>query len=466
LRAALARRAIVALATATAMLLGSRDVANAHTVLVSAEPAANSRSPVSPTRVRLVFSEPLEPALARVSLVTSDGRSTRLAAAGDPRDVHAIIAPLSALSPGAYRVAWRVVSADGHPVEGSYRFTVDTGTVPTDTAPAGVPTAMSAEMPAATNSQEGANNDPERSTGPEFAGAPLLPAVLRGFAVGSLMALAGVLLFIAWPRANRVFVPRRALTYASVLSIASATLLALHALAWWFVASPDHSLSMSGMAAAIGTGPGTMEVQRISLALLALWAVGLARRPVLALVFAVGALGVSAMAGHSAAISPLWAVPSKMVHLLAGAAWLGGVLWLLAVQSGSGEATSRSMFRDEAQRVSGVALVAALLVTASGVAQVLLFLPSPLDVVRSAYGFLTIAKAAGTLGLVAFGAYYRSRVLPRITDDAVTRRFAMSLRRETIVFGFVILLGGLLGYVPPPLGAANSASTLHSHPNP
>jgi len=28
------------------------------------------------------------------------------------------------LAPAAYRVMWRVVAADGHPVKGSYEFTV------------------------------------------------------------------------------------------------------------------------------------------------------------------------------------------------------------------------------------------------------------------------------------------------------------------------------------------------------
>jgi methionine-rich copper-binding protein CopC len=41
-----------------------------------------------------------------------------LCAGADPRDVHAVIAPVDSLGPASYKVEWRVVSADGHPVDG------------------------------------------------------------------------------------------------------------------------------------------------------------------------------------------------------------------------------------------------------------------------------------------------------------------------------------------------------------
>src|SRR4051812_30716919 len=91
----------------------------AHASLVSSDPAAKSLLHAAPTRIRLVFSEALEPTLGRISLVGSDGATIKLAATGDPHDVNALIAPVGTLANGAYRVEWRVVSADGHPVEGS-----------------------------------------------------------------------------------------------------------------------------------------------------------------------------------------------------------------------------------------------------------------------------------------------------------------------------------------------------------
>jgi methionine-rich copper-binding protein CopC len=95
-----------------------------HATLISSEPAADSHLAASPTRVRLVFSEPIEGNLARVTLVPGSGAPLVLRAGADPRDVHAVIARVDSLATGKYRVQWRVVSADGHAVDGSYLFAV------------------------------------------------------------------------------------------------------------------------------------------------------------------------------------------------------------------------------------------------------------------------------------------------------------------------------------------------------
>jgi putative copper export protein len=99
-----------------------------------------------------------------------------------------------------------------------------------------------------------------------------------------------------------------------------------------------------------------------------------------------------------------------------------------------------------------------LLVVVTGVAQTLFFLPSPLDLVRSAYGAVAIAKVVGLLGLVGFGAYHRYRVLPRLPADAAGR-LASSLRGEVALFAVVVLLGGLLAFVPPPARPALTPTT-------
>src|SRR5947209_6971066 len=101
------------------MVLAVRGVLSAHAMLVSSEPAANAQLASPPVRVRLVFDEEIEPTLARAEVLGADGSRTALTIGGDPHDVHAIIAPVSGLAAGAYRIVWRVVSADGHPVDGT-----------------------------------------------------------------------------------------------------------------------------------------------------------------------------------------------------------------------------------------------------------------------------------------------------------------------------------------------------------
>src|SRR5687767_7917660 len=106
-----------------------------HATLVSSEPAANSQLAAAPRRIRLVYSEPVEGRLARVTLVASTGGTVVLEPAADPRDVHAVIAPVDSLAPGRYKVDWRVVSADGHPVTGAYWFAVGGTTLGAPPAP-------------------------------------------------------------------------------------------------------------------------------------------------------------------------------------------------------------------------------------------------------------------------------------------------------------------------------------------
>ena len=151
------------------------------------------------------------------------------------------------------------------------------------------------------------------------------------------------------------------------------------------------------------------------------------------------------MTGHSAAIHPEWGIPSRALHLLAVAAWLGGLLWLVTLDQSDPPAAIA-----EAHRTSSVALAAVIVVIFSGVVQTRLFLPVWGDLVHSQYGLIVLAKVAGVAVLVLFGAHHRFRVLPRLTDAAIAEGFPVSLRREIAVMSLLVLLGGLLAYLSPP----------------
>jgi copper transport protein len=349
--------------------------------------------------------------------------------------VHAIIAPVGTLGPGAYRLRWRVVSADGHPVEGSFAFWV--GASQTQAAP-----------------DSAAAIDEPATWGPTFKGAPLIPSTLRGVGLGSLMALGGLLLLLSFFGAPS----KRATRVANWLALVAAVFLSLHLAAWILNVTPAHSFAGDSATTVLASRVGKVELWRTGLAVLALWAVWLARRPRLALVIVTAALLVSGGSGHSAAIQPFWAMPAKATHLLAGAAWLGGLLWLLVTD----RSDARS-FAHEASRVSAIALTSVILVTLSGVVQAWLFLPSPWDVFRSSYGAVVLAKIAGLVVLIAFGAVHRYRALPGLERDAtMPGRFATSLGREIGVMFIVVLLGGLLAYLSPPHPPEHMMSSTHS----
>ncbi|MEO8624508.1 MAG: CopD family protein, partial [bacterium] len=229
--------------------------------------------------------------------------------------------------------------------------------------------------------------------------------------------------------------------------------LATHFALWIMNADANHQLTRDSIAAAVSSSVGKMELWRTGLAVLALWALVLARRPRVALIFATCAVLVSGASGHSAAIHPAWAMPSKALHLIGAAAWMGGLLRLITLDRGDG-----ARFSSEAARVSSVAFVAVFAVAMSGFVQSFLFLATPLDLIRSAYGAIILAKVVGMIVLLAFGAHHRYRVLPRLAE-AGSSRFVSTLRGELAVMSIVILLGGLLAYIPPSTHAVLAANS-------
>jgi len=362
-----------------------------------------------------------------------------LRAGADPRDVHAVIAPVDALGPGTYKVEWRVVSADGHPVDGTFSFTVGDTTVSAPAAP------LTPPQPA----QPAPREEPE-VWGPAAFGAPIIPAMLRGAGLGALMAATGLLLFMAGAKPNAAQRgDARVRSATTAFAIAAPVLLGVHLVTWLINTSPDLKFDPAWAASALTTTVGQIELWRVGLTILALWAWWLARRTRLALAFAAGAVVVSGAVGHPAAIAPAWAVPAKAIHLLASAIWLGGLLWLLIRPAGD----DLLLLVEDANRVSSRALWAVIAIAFTGVVQTRLFLDSWSGLVTSAYGLLVLAKTAGLLVLVAFGAYNRQRVMPRLTTAASMTEVATlrsSVVGEVVVIAIVVLLGGLLAYVPPP----------------
>lgn len=118
-----ARLAVVALmltafACTAALTAGS---AGAHAARVSADPAENSALSTGPIRVRATFNEDLQTTFAAMTLVGPDGN---LWTTGEP-SVHGTVVSIGVrpLGPaGTYTVNYRVTSADGHVVAGSWSF--------------------------------------------------------------------------------------------------------------------------------------------------------------------------------------------------------------------------------------------------------------------------------------------------------------------------------------------------------
>jgi copper transport protein len=442
-----ARHRVLLFGAALAMLasgparpaLAARPTFRYHATLLSSEPAKGSTIASPPARIYLVFSEEVEASLGRIQLVGPGGRVVVLKTSGDPRNVSALVGPVTTpLDAGRWRVEWRIVSEDGHPIDGAFTFTVAAGRTDSTAAAAPPPVVQQPSDSAPPDTTSAA--EPAKSA---FADVPFLAAAMRGLGVGFLTALTG-LLWLFGTRGDRAPQPR-AERLASSLAIGTAVTLVLHLFVWTLAVSPERSLGGAQLSAMLVSRVGRIEVARTALAVLACWALVLARRERLALLFAVGAVAVSSATGHSAAIHPGWTIPMRALHLAAIAVWLGGLLWLLSL-----ERSNVATMNAEAQRVSSIALFAVIAVLFSGVVQTKFFIGEWGELLRSTYGYVALVKLAGLGVLVLFGAHHRYRVMPKLAEAGVADDFSRSLRTELLVMSLVILIGGLLAYIPPP----------------
>jgi hypothetical protein len=131
------RRALVVTLLSVVGLLGAAAPAFAHSQLVGSAPADGANLDAGPPQISLTFNEDMPPGFDVVTVVGPDGKvwqNGEVTTSGTTVSV-----PLAALGPaGHYQVAYRVVSADGHPVQGSTGFTLTkagTGTAPAQPAP-------------------------------------------------------------------------------------------------------------------------------------------------------------------------------------------------------------------------------------------------------------------------------------------------------------------------------------------
>lgn len=149
------RRRLSAVALLTTLLAGFASLlagpASAHDSLVSSDPVDGAQLTAAPAAVTLTFSANLQP-LGGLIVVT-DGSGTQVASGEPAVDGATSSLPLPAdLPDDTYTVAWRAVSSDGHPIEGTFAYTVD--------APAAEPSLGPDEEPGEMTTQEAPTEEP------------------------------------------------------------------------------------------------------------------------------------------------------------------------------------------------------------------------------------------------------------------------------------------------------------------
>jgi methionine-rich copper-binding protein CopC len=111
---------VLAISFAVTAVAGA-GVASAHATRVATDPADKAEVTSGPAQVSATFNEKLQPQFAAMTVVGPDGN---LWSTGDPKVEGAIVSVgVRPLGPsGTYTINYRVTSADGHVVSGSWSF--------------------------------------------------------------------------------------------------------------------------------------------------------------------------------------------------------------------------------------------------------------------------------------------------------------------------------------------------------
>ncbi|PYI53108.1 copper resistance CopC/CopD family protein [Paenibacillus flagellatus] len=414
----LTRWITMALLLACAFVWIAPKPASAHAVLTKAVPEPNSQLDQAPERIELTFNERLESQLYYIKVYDEIGRDISDRKASLSGDQKTVTLELPKLSNGRYTFTYHVISADGHPVEGTYVLTigpevgVSAGGAP-DTLHAGHE--LSADMSV----------------------YDVLKYLSRIAYYFGLLAVAGWVLWGAIAGLGRSGISDY---YRNgLLGVQRTHLLALIAFVYFHY---QDLLGDQGLDELLGLFTGTW-VGRSWLIAFVLALVGFAtlgRSKAGDFVWIALLLAAKSVNGHAMGNDPLWlTVPLDFVHLLAAAVWVGGLLLIVP-----GWRRNRTWVDAFLPRFSNGALLAIIALVLSGTATTLLYLPGLNYLLYSQWGKLLIAKVVFVVIVILMAIGIRLAMRKRKEKDLYDM-----VRMDFGAMSIIVVLVGLLTFISP-----------------
>ncbi|MEV6524926.1 copper resistance protein CopC [Longispora sp. NPDC051575] len=389
------KSALFIVALVAGLLLLPAAPASAHAGLQRTDPPSGSIVAQAPRQVTLYFTEPVTAVPGQLRIIGPDGKR---ADRGEPAvDGAQVSIPLrEGAGRGTYLVSYRIISDDSHPVSGGFAFSIE---APSTTAP-GV------------SGGQGAEVDPVVRA--------LLPVSRFAGYAGLLLVIGPVLLMVGlWPA--RLSRPGK-LVWTGVGLLAGGTVLALYLQAPYVTGGSLFGVSGADLSEVLSSRFGFTGLAR--LAILAA-AIPLLRRVLAAKntqsdqvilgVLAFVAALTWPLAGHpSASPAPPLTVAVDLVHLLAMAVWLGGLVGLALHLLPRGNETELRALLPVWSRWAGWAVTALVV---AGVAQALIEVGTLPALFNTRYGQLLIVKAVLLAIVLGAASLARRKVLagePRV----------------------------------------------------
>jgi copper transport protein len=404
----------LAAAAALSAAAAAAPAAWGHARLISATPGDGAVLASPPRKVTIRFDDTVRVLGGTTVVANSDKRSV---SDGKPRASGRMLTiPLRKLRDGDYTVRWRVLSDDGHTVEGVFAFAVGAGREPPSTALSAGSSHLTREV------------------------------VSRWFFFAGLLVAVGVALFLplAWRPALRAAGADQDEPGLWPLVFVGFFLAFLGASSL----IPHHGGGTTRFGLTYEVG-GIVAVVGATLSAIALVDRRLGRG---AFVCALALLPVPSVAGH-ALDRGQWPRPlnvgADILHVGAAAVWIGG---LLALAIGLPRAGRRLSAEERARfgaalvpRLSAIALVSVLVIAATGLIRALSELSAVSQLWSSGYGRAILVKTGLLAVLISLGWLNRFRLLPRLQLGALRRNVAVEL---VVLAGLVVAVAFLTDLAP------------------
>jgi len=403
-------------------------MAHAHAVLLGSSPEANQQIDVSPEQIELRFNENVGPVFFRVLDRTGE-------AAGEPAEIRIegnnLLLPLTGgLPQGTYVISYRVISADTHPVGGSFAFGVG--------------------EPVSAGTESVSGGEASIWVIPNFVNRLVLYASVL-LALGSAL----LLLLMEWPAGSGAGVRNQGRWAAAIAAISFVLAVAIGGAD--IVAGGGGALfSGATWSAGFASTFGVSALLGVPGALLAFWA--FRQREAWPLWGAAALLVASFLVtGHAATAAPVWlAATSVGLHLIAAGFWFAALRPLIA--------TTRELSAPAAGRVMdqfssrAIWLVGGLLV--AGVTISWIQVRSIGMLVTTQYGQQLLIKIGLVLFVLVLALYNKQRLTPALLRDepGAAARIRRSIGIESVAILLVIALAASLTLPTPPRALADQAA--------
>ncbi|MFF8832131.1 copper resistance protein CopC [Streptomyces sp. NPDC015131] len=382
---------VLRLLLVTAALLGTvfSGTASAHAALTGSDPKDGAVVATAPKGVTLTFSEQVAMDDDSIRVLEPSGKR---ADTGELRDLcaGAIVkygVNLNAgLPDGTYTVAWRAISADSHPISGAFTFSI------------GAPSQTTVALP-------------KEEAGGGLTGVLYDIARYVSYAGYTVLAGGAAFILLCWPRGASVRSLQRLVVRGWVTLTAATLALLLLRAPYTGSGRLADAFDLAALGGVLETKTGAALMSRLLLlgaaALFVAVLFGAYTRREdegekkdltfgLAMggsVVAAGIAGTWALSEHaSAGLQPGIAMPVDILHLLAMAAWLGGLAALLVALH-----REPTIERTAVERFSRVAFVSVVVLALTGTYQSWRQVGSWSALTGTDYGRLLLLK----LGLVA-----------------------------------------------------------------